>query len=258
MAYRMTARAMMARCCHCRCCKRMPGAFFAGHAITGAHRGEVLTGTTAKLTIPSAFGSRLIMVQCTSCNLTVWTRCGPDRFTKSMRAGTLLNPGRIWPDVYISTGGKPPWALTHEGVPQFAQIHDGDNNTAWSAESKARDRERLAKIEAGQSRPDDCSERAGDRTGAHPAVPCGPSNALVRNRVLKRHATARLYGLPARARSRSQANSSGVEGTNGGQCRDLRTRRKQFARGGGRVVARAVPDASRDRSGDRANHRADL
>ena len=122
--YRMTSDPLFVHCCHCTWCQREAGAAFALNALIEADRVELLSGEVEIVDTPSASGKGQRISRCPACRVAVWSNYGGlGDLMRFIRVGTLLEPGRLPPDVHIFTSTKLPWIVLPEGVPVFEEYY---------------------------------------------------------------------------------------------------------------------------------------
>lgn len=118
--FRMTSDPLFVHCCHCSWCQRESGTAFALNALIEADRVELIEGEVEIVDTPSASGKGQRISRCPVCRMAVWSNYGGlGDLMRFIRVGTLLEPGRVPPDVHIFTSTKLPWVVLPEGVPVF-------------------------------------------------------------------------------------------------------------------------------------------
>ena len=142
--YRMTGRPLFVHCCHCTWCQRETGASFALNAMIESERVELLAGTPDVVDTPSNSGKGQKVSRCPTCRIAVWSNySGAGDAVRFVRVGTLIEPGRLPPDVHIFTSTKQPWVVIPPGMPAFAEYYD--RAKLWPKESLERREALLAK-----------------------------------------------------------------------------------------------------------------
>jgi hypothetical protein len=135
--YRLTSEPLFVHCCHCTWCQRETGAAFALNALIEADRVELLSGDVEIVDTPSASGKGQRISRCPVCRVAVWSNYGGSGdLVRFIRVGTLLEPGRLPPDVHIFTSTKLPWVVLPEGAPVFDEYYS--TKEQWPAESLER------------------------------------------------------------------------------------------------------------------------
>lgn len=135
--YRMTSRALVVHCCHCRYCQRETGASFALNAMIEADRVLLTSGSVEVIHTPSASGRGQKISRCPTCKIAVWSNyAGGGDALRFVRVGTLDEPDQLPPDVHIFTASKQPWVVLPEGARAFPEYYKASE--VWSAESLAR------------------------------------------------------------------------------------------------------------------------
>jgi hypothetical protein len=142
--YRMTSRPLFVHCCHCTWCQRETGASFALNAMIESERVELLAGKPEVVDTPSNSGKGQRVSRCPKCRIAVWSNySGAGDAVRFVRVGTLIEPGRLPPDVHIFTSTKQPWVVIPPGTPAFAEYYD--RAKLWPKESLERREALLAK-----------------------------------------------------------------------------------------------------------------
>ena len=135
--YRMTSRPLFVNCCHCTWCQRESGAAFAINAMIEADRVEVLAGEPVPVMTPSNSGKGQKITRCPKCHVALWSNyAGAGDAVRFVRVGTLLEPGRMPPDIHIFTSTKQPWVVLPPDVPAMAEYYD--RKKYWPQESLER------------------------------------------------------------------------------------------------------------------------
>ena len=138
--YRMTSEPLFVHCCHCTWCQRETGTAFALNALIEAERIELLSGDVEIIDTPSASGKGQRINRCPVCRVAAWsTYAGAGDAIRFVRVGTLLEPGRLPPDVHIFTSTKLPWVVLPTGAPAFEEYYS--TREQWPEESLERLRE---------------------------------------------------------------------------------------------------------------------
>ena len=135
--YRMTSRPLFVNCCHCTWCQRETGSAFAINAMIEADRVEVLAGEPVAVMTPSNSGKGQKITRCPRCHVALWSNySGAGDAVRFVRVGTLLEPGRVPPDIHIFTSTKQPWVVLPPGTPAVAEYYD--RKKYWPQESLER------------------------------------------------------------------------------------------------------------------------
>ena len=130
----MTSRPLFTNCCHCTWCQRETGASFALNAMIEADRVELLSGEPVVVDTPSNSGKGQRISRCPKCHVALWSNyAGGGDKVRFVRVGTLLEPGRIAPDIHIFTSTKQPWVVIPPGMPAVAEYYD--RKQYWPRES---------------------------------------------------------------------------------------------------------------------------
>jgi hypothetical protein len=141
--YRMTSRPLFVNCCHCTWCQRETGSAFAINAMIEAERVEVLAGEPQAVATPSNSGKGQKITRCPKCHVALWSNyAGAGDAVRFVRVGTLLEPGRVPPDIHIFTTTKQPWVVLAPGTPAVPEYYD--RKKYWPKESLER-REAMVK-----------------------------------------------------------------------------------------------------------------
>jgi hypothetical protein len=142
--YRMTSRPMFVHCCHCTWCQRETGASFALNAMIESERVEIIEGLPEVVDTPSASGKGQRISRCPMCQVAVWSNyAGAGDAVRFVRVGTLMEPGRLPPDIHIFTSTKQPWVVLAPGTPAVAEYYD--RKALWPKESLERREAMLSK-----------------------------------------------------------------------------------------------------------------
>jgi ribosomal protein S18 acetylase RimI-like enzyme len=150
--YRMQTRPLCVHCCHCRWCQRETGASFALNAMIEADRITLLAGAPQLVHTPSASGRGQDIARCPHCHVALWSHyAGAGPRVAFVRVGTLDEPGLLPPDIHIFTASKQPWIVLPPGTPAVEAYYDREQH--WPAESLARRRELLRRIDSEQATP---------------------------------------------------------------------------------------------------------
>src|SRR5258706_9762440 len=135
--YRLTARPLFVHCCHCRWCQRETGSAFVLNAMIEADRVVLLSGAPEIVLTPSNSGKGQKISRCPTCPIAVWSNyAGAGDPVRFVRVGTLLEPGRIAPDIHIFTSTKQPWVVIPPGMPAVDESYD--RKQYWPQESLQR------------------------------------------------------------------------------------------------------------------------
>lgn len=144
--YRMTGEPLFVHCCHCTWCQRETGTAFALNALIEADRVELLAGEVDVVDTPSASGKGQRISRCPSCRVALWSSYGGlGDAVRFVRVGTLLEPGRLPPNVHIFTSTKLPWVVLPVGVPAFEGYYR--TGEQWPEASLERRRAITARLE---------------------------------------------------------------------------------------------------------------
>ena len=142
--YRMMTKPLFVHCCQCRWCQRETGASFALNALIEADRVELLNGEPEIVNTPSYSGKGQKIARCPKCRIAVWSNyAGPGDAVRFVRVGTLDDPDRLPPDIFIFTASKQPWVVLPPGIPAVAEYYD--RKQYWPQESLARREAMLAR-----------------------------------------------------------------------------------------------------------------
>jgi len=144
--YQLTSEPLFAHCCHCTWCQRESGTAFALNAIIEADRVELLSGEVEIVDTPSASGKGQRISRCPICRVAVWSNYGGGDAARFIRVGTLLEPGRLPPDVHIFTSTKQPWVVLSADAPVFEEYYS--TKELWPEASLERRRAMIAKLKA--------------------------------------------------------------------------------------------------------------
>ena len=135
--YRMKSRPLFVHCCHCTWCQRETGASFALNAMIESERVELLAGKPDVIDTPSNSGKGQKISRCPKCHVAVWSNySGAGDAVRFVRVGTLLEPGRLPPDIHIFTSTKQPWVVLPPDMPAVAEYYD--RKKYWPKESLER------------------------------------------------------------------------------------------------------------------------
>jgi hypothetical protein len=141
--YRMTSRPLFVNCCHCTWCQRETGSAFAINAMIEAERVELVSGEPIVVDTPSNSGKGQRISRCPKCHVALWSNyAGAGDAVRFVRVGTLIEPGKLPPDVHIFTSTKQPWVVLPAGTPAVAEYYD--RKELWPTESLARREAMLA------------------------------------------------------------------------------------------------------------------
>lgn len=142
--FRLTDRPLFVHACHCRWCQRESGTAFATNAMIETDRVQRLSGTPELVDTPSASGRGQLVARCPRCRVAVWSHyAGSGKAVSFVRAGTLLDPERLPPDIHIFTATKQPWLTLPDGVPAVPVYYEREK--LWPAQSLARREALLAR-----------------------------------------------------------------------------------------------------------------
>jgi hypothetical protein len=73
---------------------------------------------------PSASGKGQRISRCPVCRVALWSNYGgAGDVVRFVRVGTLLEPGRLPPDVHIFTSTRLPWVTLSGDVPVFEEYY---------------------------------------------------------------------------------------------------------------------------------------
>lgn len=146
--YRMLGEPMFVHCCHCTWCQRETGGAFAVNALIEADRVEIVEGEVEVVNTPSASGKGQRISRCPVCRVALWSNYGgAGDVIRFVRVGTLVEPGRVPPDVHIFTSTKLPWVTLAGDIPVFEEYYS--SREQWPEASLER---RRAAIEAFKAR----------------------------------------------------------------------------------------------------------
>jgi hypothetical protein len=135
--YLMTSRPLFVNCCHCTWCQRETGSAFAINAMIEADRVELLSGEPQVVNTPSNSGKGQKVSRCPKCFVAVWSNySGAGDAVRFVRVGTLLEPGKVPPDIHIFTSTRQPWVILSPDVPAVAEYYD--RKKYWPRESLER------------------------------------------------------------------------------------------------------------------------
>jgi hypothetical protein len=135
--YRMTSRPLFVNCCHCTWCQRETGSAFAINAMIEADRVQVLAGEPVRIDTPSNSGKGQKITRCPKCHVALWSNyAGAGDAVRFVRVGTLLEAGRMPPDIHIFTSTKQPWVVLPPGMPAMEEYYD--RKKYWPKESLER------------------------------------------------------------------------------------------------------------------------
>jgi len=123
--YRMTSRPLFVHGCHCSWCQRETGSAFAINAMIETDRVVLLQGAPEVIDTPSNSGKGQKIARCPSCRVALWSNyAGAGDAVRFVRVGTLLEPGRLPPDIHIFTSTKQPWVVIPPGMPAVPEYYD--------------------------------------------------------------------------------------------------------------------------------------
>jgi hypothetical protein len=143
--YRMTSTPLFVHCCHCRWCQRETGASFALNAMIEADRVVLLQGNPEVVDTPSHSGKGQKITRCPTCRIALWSNyAGAGDAVRFVRVGTLDEPDRLPPDIFIFTSSKQPWVVLPPNMPAVAEFYDREKY--WPASSLERRRVLMAKL----------------------------------------------------------------------------------------------------------------
>lgn len=135
--YHFEGDPLFVHCCHCTWCQRETGTAFALNALIEADRVEVLEGEVENVDVPSASGKGQRISRCPTCRVALWSNYGGSGdLVRFIRVGTLIEPGRLPPDVHIFTSTKLPWVELGDDVPVFEEYYRASE--LWPAASLER------------------------------------------------------------------------------------------------------------------------
>ncbi len=142
--YRLASRPMFVHCCHCTWCQRETGTAFALNAMIESERVDLLSGKPEVVDTPSGSGKGQKISRCPRCRIALWSNyAGAGDAVRFVRVGTLMEPGRLPPDIHIFTSTKQPWVVIPPGMPAVAEYYD--RQAHWPRESLERREALLAK-----------------------------------------------------------------------------------------------------------------
>ena len=133
--YRLTSEPLFTHCCHCLNCQRQTGSAFVINLLIEADRVELLAGEPKPVDVRRDDGSIQRIHRCPACEVAVYSEYGRPEIL-FVRAGTLVEPSRVRPDVHIYTRSMVPWLTLPESVPAFDVYYD--SKQLWPAASLAR------------------------------------------------------------------------------------------------------------------------
>ena len=135
--YRMESHPMFVHCCHCSWCQRESGSAFALNALIEAERVSLLAGQPEAIDTPSNSGKGQVIWRCPTCRIGLWSNYGGrGDHIRFVRVGTLLEPGRLPPDVHIFTSSRLPWVVLPPDARAFLEYYDPKKE--WPAASLER------------------------------------------------------------------------------------------------------------------------
>jgi hypothetical protein len=143
--YRVLSRPIIVHCCHCTWCQRETGSAFALNAVVEADRVVIENGAPELVVTPTLSGKGQRVWRCPKCRLALWSNyAGAGERINFVRVGTLLEPGRLPPDVHIFTSTKQPWVVLPAEAAAFAEFYEPAK--VWSPDG-------LARFKVARSRP---------------------------------------------------------------------------------------------------------
>ena len=143
--YQLTSRPLFVHCCHCRWCQRETGSAFAVNALIEAERVSLLEGSVEVVRTPSESGTGQKISRCPHCRVALWSNyAGSGELVHFVRVGTLLEPGRLPPDIHIYTASKLPWVVIPSAAPAVPEFYDLEET--WPRESLKRREAVLARL----------------------------------------------------------------------------------------------------------------
>jgi len=145
--YRLAAPALIVHACHCRDCQRLTGGAFAVNALIEREHVEATAAPPRSFELDTPSGRGQEVWYCGACGTSVWSRyrMAPGHLL-FVRAGTLDTPEAIGPDVHIYVRSKLPWLALPPGARAFEALYQTEK--VWSAESRERVREHVARLAA--------------------------------------------------------------------------------------------------------------
>jgi hypothetical protein len=148
--YRLLAKPLFVHCCHCRWCQRESGSAFALNALIESDNVERIAGEPEMVRTPTESGYGQLFARCPSCRVALWSHyAGSGPAASFVRVGTLDDPDRLPPDIHIFTRSKQPWVVIPEGANAVPGYYDREK--CWTAESLARRKAMMPRIEAYQA-----------------------------------------------------------------------------------------------------------
>jgi hypothetical protein len=97
---------------------------FALYALIETENVVLLSDAPEAVPTPSNSGKGQKMSRCPRCRVAAWSNyAGFGNDVRSVRVGTLLEPDRLPPDIYISTESKQPWVAVPHGTPAVPEYH---------------------------------------------------------------------------------------------------------------------------------------
>ena len=143
--YRMTSRPLFVHGCHCSWCQRETGSAFAINAMIETDRVVLLQGAPEVIDTPSNSGKGQKIARCPSCRVALWSNyAGAGDAVRFVRVGTLLEPGRLPPDIHIFTSTKLPWVVLPPDKPAVPAYYD--LKQYWPPQSLERRRALVARV----------------------------------------------------------------------------------------------------------------
>ena len=135
--YRVTAAPIVVHGCHCTWCQRETGSAFAINAVVETDRVVIESGAPEPVVTPTLSGRGQRVWRCPRCRVALWSNyAGAGERINFVRVGTLLEPGRVPPDIHIFTSTKLPWVALPQGATSFPEFYEPAK--VWSADALAR------------------------------------------------------------------------------------------------------------------------
>ena len=162
VAYELLHAPLFVHCCHCTWCQRESGTAFAINVLIESEKLKLAAGEVDWLKRPSNSGQGQDLAFCWKCGTILWSHYGAakDRIA-FVRAGTLLDPSKVTPDIHIYTCSKLPWIELPNSVPSVAEYYRRSEH--WPEQSI----ERYRAATAGPSK--NTRKTSGHRAGAETA-----------------------------------------------------------------------------------------
>ena len=124
--YRLKAKPIVVKCCHCRACQRQTGSAFAINALIEPEQVEITGAELVQTSHETASGHGQANLHCPQCGVSVYgvfAMAGDGIWF--LRGGTLDDTGSLEPDLHIYTESKLPWVRIPEDAVQFPGFYSG-------------------------------------------------------------------------------------------------------------------------------------